>query len=124
MKKILIVDDEDSIREILRHLIAPHFKIEILEAISGNSAIKKLNESKDVGLVICDYRMPDGNGGAVYEFIKEKELLIPFVMMSTDPPDIYPVFTGFYEENSENGFLKKPFRKDTLINFLEKILNK
>jgi DNA-binding NtrC family response regulator len=124
LKKILIVDDEDSIREILKHLIAPHFKIEILEAISGNSAIEILNSPQDIELVICDYRMPDGNGGTVYEFIKEKELLIPFLMMSTDPPEIYSVFTGFYEENSKNGFLKKPFRKDTLINFLEKILNK
>lgn len=124
LKKILIVDDEDSIREILKHLIHPHFSVEIVEGISGSSAIEMLKGSPDIELVICDYRMADGNGGSVYEFIKEKELLIPFIMMSTDPPEIYPVFVGFYEENPKNGFLKKPFRKDTLINFLEKILNK
>ena len=123
MGKILIVDDEKSIREILIHFISGHFELEIMEASSGEEAIGKLKSANDIRVVICDYRMPMGNGGDVYSYVKELGSAIPFVMMSTDPPEKYPVFEGFREANLNNEFLKKPFRKDKLISCLEKILN-
>ena len=122
MGKILIVDDENSIREILRHFIVSHFEFEVIEASSGEEAIGKLRSDNEIRVVICDYRMPMGNGGDVYQFVKELGSVVPFVMMSTDPPEKYPVFNGFRESNLKNDFLKKPFRKDKLISCLEKIL--
>ena len=71
MGKILIVDDENSIREILRHFITSHFDFEVIEASSGEEAIGKLRSDNEIRVVICDYRMPMGNGGDVYQFVKE-----------------------------------------------------
>ena len=121
-KKILIVDDEDAIRFLLAHFISPRFPFEILQATSGNSAIELLKKEKDIEVILCDYRMGDGNGGTVYDYIKRNELLVPFVMMSTDKPEKYDCFKGFYEENPKNDYLQKPFQQEALISILEKIL--
>ena len=123
-KKILIVDDEDAIRFLLAHFISPRFPFEILQASSGNSAIKLLEQEKDIEVVLCDYRMSDGNGGNVYDFIKSNELLIPFVMMSTDQPEKYSCFKSFYKEHPKNNYLKKPFTQESIISILENILER
>ncbi len=123
-KKILIVDDEDAIRFLLAHFISAQYSFEILQANCGNNAIKLLEKEKDIEVVLCDYRMKDGNGGTVYDYIKRNELLIPFVMMSTDQPEKYDCFKGFYEENIKNDYLKKPFKQEHLINILKKVLEK
>ena len=123
-KKILIVDDEDAIRFLLAHFISSQYSFEILQANCGNNAIQLLEEEKDIEVVLCDYRMKDGNGGTVYDYIKRNELLIPFVMMSTDQPEKYDCFKGFYEENIKNDYLQKPFKQENLISILEKILEK
>ena len=124
MIRVLVVDDEISIRDIIKHYMTSHFEAEVIEADSGELAIMKIKECQDLELVLCDYRMPNGDGGAVYKFIKESGLKIPYIMMSTDPPEKYPVFEGIYTENVKNSFLPKPFRKDLLIKTLEKALNK
>ena len=121
-KKILIVDDEDAIRFLLAHFISSKFPFEILQATSGNSAIELLKKEKDIEVVLCDYRMIDGNGGIVYNYIKRSELLIPFIMMSTDQPEKYDCFNGFYDENPKNGYLQKPFKQENIISLLEGIL--
>ena len=121
-KKILIVDDEDAIRFLLAHFISSKFPFEILQATSGNSAIELLKKEKDIEVVLCDYRMMDGNGGTVYDYIKRSELLIPFIMMSTDQPEKYDCFKHFYEEHPKNGYLQKPFKQENIFNILENIL--
>ena len=45
-------------------------------------------------------------------------------MMSTDQPEKYDCFKGFYEENIKNDYLQKPFKQENLISILEKILEK
>lgn len=124
MIKILIVDDEISIRDIIKHYVLSHFEADVLEADCGELAIMKIKECQGLELILCDYRMANGDGGAVYQFIKESGLKIPYIMMSTDPPEKYPVFEGIYTENVKNSFLPKPFRRDVLIKTLKEALNK
>jgi len=58
-KTLLIVDDDDTTRVLLRFLESKGYKI--LEADCGNRAIEILhNESVD--LIISDIEMPNGNG--------------------------------------------------------------
>ena len=62
MKKILIVEDEEPIRRVLKRILAdenPEFKIS--EAIDGNEAIEKLSRDK-FDLVVCDIKMPKKDG--------------------------------------------------------------
>ena len=58
MKKILIIEDEEPIRRVLKRILTdenPEFKIS--EAIDGNDAIDKLSRDK-FDLAICDIKMP------------------------------------------------------------------
>ena len=65
-RKILIVDDEEMIRKLLRILL-DKLGYDVKEAADGEEAIEEL--SKDVfDLLICDILMPKKDG---WEVIKE-----------------------------------------------------
>ena len=64
--------------------------------------------------------MPMGNGGDVYQFVKELGSVVPFVMTSTDPPE-NTLYSMVLESQFTKRFLKS-LLKDKLISCLEKIL--
>jgi len=96
MLKVLVVEDEEEIRELIVFAIESRTKAEIVESFSGNDAIRKLAKSSDfqVDLIISDYKMPDGNGGEIYKYLLENNLNIPFVLCSSDSPRSFPEFAG------------------------------
>lgn len=76
-KKILIVDDQEEILEILQLYIEGSFDdVETIVASGGYEAISIL-ESEKISSIICDFRMPEGDGSLVFDF-NEKNLKIPF----------------------------------------------
>lgn len=75
---VLIVDDEDLAREVLRELLAPHAEIEILaECSNGFEAVKAVAEHKP-DLVFLDVQMPKLSGFDVLELIG-RETAVVFV---------------------------------------------
>lgn len=68
MKSILIIDDEEKLRGLLARIIASE-GFEVIEAPDLKSGFKKL-ESNDIDVVLCDVKLPDGNGVAFVEKIK------------------------------------------------------
>lgn len=66
--KILIVDDEDLIREILSEAFVL-FGAQVDSADSGNEALKKIQAQK-YDLILTDIRMPNGDGIFLLESIK------------------------------------------------------
>lgn len=109
MPKILIVDDEEDIREILSMMVETNVDWSILEAESGNQAIEVLKQHDDIALIFCDYRMEDGNGGDVYKFIRAEGNKVPYVMISTDRPSDHEELHTMETDNPANGYLSKPF---------------
>jgi CheY-like chemotaxis protein/Tfp pilus assembly protein PilZ len=79
--RILLVDDEKDIREILRDDLDGQ-GYEIFEAGSGNEAIALLDTQK-FDLVISDLKMPNGDGMALLKMIKERHPTLPTVMFVT-----------------------------------------
>jgi response regulator RpfG family c-di-GMP phosphodiesterase len=104
MKKILVVDDMSDIREILSLMLESSFEVEILEASSGNQAIRVLRENPSIDAVICDYQMSDGNGEDVYRFMLQSGLKIPFLMCSSNVPADFE----FFRKNPPFSFIIKP----------------
>ena len=81
MKKILIIEDEEPIRRVLKRILTdenPEFKIS--EAIDGNDAIDKLSRDK-FDLAVCDIKMPKKDGLDVLKFAIKKDLSTPFIML-------------------------------------------
>ena len=82
MSKILIVEDEQAIRNVLKNILEDEnsdFKIE--EAENGEVALTKIKDT-DYDLVICDIKMPKKDGVEVLEEALNMNPDIPFLMIS------------------------------------------
>lgn len=85
-KKILIVDDEPDLRDLLSEEFQ-HHGCEILEAANGHLALRCLMTNK-VDVVISDVRMPDMDGTQLLEKIREIDPKKPHVFLLTGYADI------------------------------------
>lgn len=68
MKKTLIIDDEEKLRNLLARIIRSE-GFEVFEAPDLASGYKKL-EHNDIDVVLCDVKLPDGNGVDFLQKIK------------------------------------------------------
>lgn len=84
--KILLVDDEFEILEILRLMAEGEFSATVLTEKSGNAAIRCLENNPDVSLIVSDIRMPDGDGYELKAYCAKKFPQVPFVFCSAEMP--------------------------------------
>lgn len=80
MKKILIIDDEEKLRTLLTRIISLE-GFEVIQAGDCKTAFKKL-EQTDIDAVLCDVKLPDGNGVELSKKIKEKFPLIEIILLT------------------------------------------
>jgi len=80
MKKILIIDDDTYICDLLVHFLSQK-KYKTDGTYTGNTAINKL-KTNTYDLVLCDYRLPDANGLEILKKIKEKNPDTPVIIMT------------------------------------------
>ncbi|MEK6531986.1 MAG: response regulator [Deltaproteobacteria bacterium] len=121
-KKILVVDDEDIVREACSELLESNgFCVDA--AVNGADALDKL-KSGDYDLVVLDINMPNMDGidfftraEAVYPGFKEKVLFITGDV--SGEMDALKVFL-----NINRNVLKKPFTKDVFMSSVRGILQK
>ena len=108
--KILVVDDENDVRDVIR-LQLEQKGFNVLEAVDGQDAINILQSGDNlvnVGLILCDIRMPKVNGVEAIEFLKKEAPGIPIV-----------VITGYPDTELATGLMKKGV-KDYLVKPVEK----
>lgn len=82
MSNILIVEDEDAIRRVLKKVLSeenPKYKLD--EAPDGEKAIS-LIKTQHYDLVLCDIKMPKKDGIEVLEFVTSYDSSIPIIMIS------------------------------------------
>ncbi|MFD2216524.1 response regulator transcription factor [Metabacillus endolithicus] len=106
--KILIVDDEWNMRNLIKIHLLPHFALE--EAANGKEALEKVKDL-DFQLIILDVMMPDMTGWTVCERIREKGN-IPILMLTalTDVKDkVHGLNIG------ADDYLVKPFDPEELV---------
>ena len=86
-KKVLIVDDNQTAREILEHALSS-FSFEVSSAASGAEGISMVEEAdkeNPFDIIIMDWQMPEMNGIRTTEIIKNHKKLkhIPKIIMLT-----------------------------------------
>ncbi len=117
-RKILIVDDEPDILDMLEFLLDSE-GYSISKAEGGQAAIEAIDEKPD--LVLLDIMMPDMDGHIVLaEFRKrydERELPVLMVTARNDVVDI-----GQALDVGVNGFVVKPFDTENLIRTVKSAL--
>ncbi|MFH2142020.1 MAG: sigma-54 dependent transcriptional regulator [Bacteroidota bacterium] len=80
MTKILVIDDERSIRNTLKEILEyENFEVDLAEdGVQGLELVEK----KEYDIVLCDIKMPKMDGLEVLTKIIELEIFVPVVMIS------------------------------------------
>ncbi|WP_304158630.1 response regulator transcription factor [Fusobacterium ulcerans] len=116
MKKILIVEDEKEIRNILKvYLLTAGY--EVTEAADGEEAMKIFYE-KPFDLVVLDIMLPKKDGWSICREIKEYSS-VPVIIITARDNENDEVF-GF--EIGADDYMKKPFDPRELVLRIKKFL--
>lgn len=78
--KILIIDDEEKLRSLLARIIKSE-GFEVFEAKDLKSGFKKL-EQTEIDVVLCDVKLPDGNGVDFLQNIKGSFPLTEVILLT------------------------------------------
>ena len=119
MKKVLIIDDEASIRTTLKEILE-YEKFAVEEASDGEAGLKMLL-SKNYDVVLCDIKMPKMDGMEVLEKATKSGVDSPFVMISahgTIETAVEATRKGAYD------FLEKPPDLNRLLISLKNAMDK
>ncbi len=104
--RVLIVDDEDSIRSLLR-LMLTQAGYDVEEADDGGRAVEVLNSGDNplmLDAIICDIRMPRIDGVEAIAYFRAQYPSLPVI-----------VLTGYHDEP-----LASSLRRQGIVEFLEK----
>lgn len=118
-KRILVVDDEERIREVIR-IILQKEDVFIEDASDGREALEKVKNNK-YDLVILDIVMPGIDGIKVLEEIRSDENTsnLPVIILSAKSEDM-DLMRGF--QTGANYYITKPFEPQDLVSSVELIL--
>ena len=84
--RVLFVDDDTSYMAVAQHLLSKYQgrKFEILWKQSGREALEVLEKNPEIDLILMDYHLPEDNGLEVTRTIREKNLDIPIIFLSSN----------------------------------------
>ncbi len=119
MAKILIIDDEKSIRSTLREILE-YEKYVVDEAVDGLDGIEKLSK-KNYDIALCDIKMPKMDGIEVLDKAREINPEVQFIMISAHgsiETAVEAVKKGAYD------FIQKPPDLNRLLITLRNALDK
>ena len=110
-KKILIVDDEEGVRESIKLVLGDHYDLFVAE--NGEAALELLKTShKEVGVVVMDIKMPRKSGLDTLQEIHAKYPQIKIIMV-----------TGYKSVETAqeavrlgaSGYIVKPFKSAEIL---------
>ena len=111
LKKILLVDDDDDLREALGEQLLLTEDFDVFEADDGASAMTKVKEQL-YDLVILDVGLPDTDGRELCRLMRKQGVKCPILMLTAQDSDadtIYGLDAG------ANDYVSKPFKFPVLL---------
>jgi DNA-binding response OmpR family regulator len=110
-KTILIVEDEEAVRELEKFILEQQ-GYDVMEARDGLEGLAKA-EFRKPDLILLDLMMPDVSGGRMFDEMKRHPTTsgIPIVVV-TGKPDAHEMFD---DEIGPDNVIMKPFEADTLL---------
>lgn len=106
--RVLIVDDKPNFLTLLSKVLGRH--VQVVTARGVRQAISALDESMP-DAVLCDLRMPDGDGLEVLRALRGRGCAAPFILMTayaSVPTAVQAMREGAYD------YVTKPFDPDSL----------
>ncbi|MEA5128862.1 MAG: two-component regulator propeller domain-containing protein [Proteiniphilum sp.] len=117
---ILIVEDDDEIRSMIKELLSTDYSI--VEASNGREALRIVNTQRPI-LVISDIIMPEMSGVEFVKIMKAQEFTshIPIILLSSKN-SIESQIEGF--ESGADAYINKPFNFRHLEVIVKNLLHK
>lgn len=118
MKKILLVEDSDSIILGLKYsLEQENFNVRVTKTEEDT---KKIIETEDFDLILLDITLPDGNGFNICKFVKERKD-IPIIFLTARDEETNVVM-GL--DLGADDYIIKPFRTRELISRINSVFRR
>jgi CheY-like chemotaxis protein len=118
-KTIVIADDDDMLRELLRELLES-YQYNIIEAKNGKEVLDILENSNKIDLLIIDRKMPVINGIECIKFFRQHmNIQIPTILSSGSPS----VSEINVDELNINSVINKPYNFTNMLNVINSLLN-
>jgi DNA-binding response OmpR family regulator len=118
MKKILIVDDEERMVDLISLYLKP-YDYEVIKAYSGNEAVEIIRK-ENIHLVLLDVMMPDLDGWETIKLIREW-LQVPIIML-TARNEKMDIVKGL--KLGADDYITKPFDEEILLARIEAVLRR
>lgn len=115
MKKILVADDEESIRLLYKEELEEQ-GYEVILACDGNEAFEKYG-STDLDLIILDIKMPGLSGIELMHKIREQSRDVPIILCTA-----YGEYKQNFETWASDAYVVKSANLEGLINKVQEIL--
>ena len=111
LKRILLIDDDDDLREALGEQLIMTEDFDVFEGASGAEALEKVKEGL-YDLVILDVGLPDTDGRELCRVMRKQGVKCPILMLTghdTDADTILGLDAG------ANDYITKPFKFPVLL---------
>ena len=111
LKKILLVDDDDDLREALGEQLVMTEDFDVFEAASGHEAMEKVKAGL-FDLVILDVGLPDTDGRELCRLMRKQGVKCPILMLTGHDSDADTIL-GL--DAGANDYVSKPFKFPVLL---------
>ncbi|MDH5599314.1 MAG: response regulator [Cyclobacteriaceae bacterium] len=120
-KNILIVDDSESIRELVGSTLEDA-GYSVTRGVNGQDGLEQLEGIKEgVNLIITDLNMPVMDGIQLVKEVRkmEKHKFLPIIILTTETQILKK---NEAKEVGATGWIVKPFEKDRLLAVVKKVI--
>jgi len=118
-KKILIVEDENDLRELLAELLT-NAGYEVYQAVNGEVAIERIKDFNP-HLIITDILMPKVGGDVLVKAVRESSAFkkIPFIILTERK-----LMKDYFDDLDIDEFIPKPFQTQDLLDKIAAVFTK
>ena len=111
MKKILLVDDEEDLRDALAEQLLITEEFDVVQAGTGSEALTAV-KSADLDLIILDVGLPDTDGRELCKLMRKQGIKCPIIMLMGHDSDADTIL-GL--DAGANDSVTKPFKFSVLL---------
>lgn len=119
MKKIMIVDDSSTIRNVIKNTLVANYAV--CEADDGVNALAAIPGENPIALFLLDVNMPNMDGLTLLEEIRKlpEHAQTPIIMLTTETKD---EFRERAKKAGANGWVVKPVEADKLQDVVKHLI--
>lgn len=119
MQKILVIEDDETIRMGLKYYLQQEEFI-VIESDNGANSLKLLKENLDTNIILLDINLPDINGFDLFSKIKAIKD-IPIIFLTANDLEV-SIVMGL--DMGADDYIVKPFKARELVSRIKTVLRR